>query len=93
MANPELTLLEGRESHPKEQLEDGDRTLAVEEEETAPELSPELEKTWGPCLVCDLLERCGIGQQNNPINCRTYNSWLAKIIHGENPEEEDLPSD
>ena len=39
---------------------------------------PELTEPWDvPCIICDHLERCGIGQEFNPIGCPWFNHFLS----------------
>ena len=48
------------------------------------ELYPELSEPWDcPCLICDHLERCGIGQEFNPIGCPWMNHFITLMIEKE----------
>ncbi|MFX1511231.1 MAG: hypothetical protein ACFFCQ_01435 [Promethearchaeota archaeon] len=43
-------------------------------------------KAWTiPCFPCEFLDLCGVGQDNNPIECVRMNTW---IIHRGIIEEE-----
>jgi hypothetical protein len=45
------------------------------------EIYPELSKPWDcPCMICDHLERCGIGQEFNPIGCPWMNHYISLMI-------------
>ncbi|MHA1995402.1 MAG: hypothetical protein ACW97Z_12740 [Candidatus Hodarchaeales archaeon] len=42
---------------------------------------PDLSKPWNsPCLICDHLERCGVGQEFNPIGCPWLNNYIALLL-------------
>ncbi|MHA1976795.1 MAG: hypothetical protein ACW98I_07860 [Candidatus Hodarchaeales archaeon] len=42
---------------------------------------PDLSKPWdSPCLICDHLERCGVGQEFNPIGCPWLNNYLVLLL-------------
>jgi len=38
-----------------------------------------------PCLICDSLDRCGVGQQISPISCAEINHWI--LLKGRPAEE------
>ncbi|MFQ5978232.1 MAG: hypothetical protein ACE5OZ_08900 [Candidatus Heimdallarchaeota archaeon] len=42
-----------------------------------------------PCLICDSLDRCGVGQQVSPISCSNINHWI--LLKGLPPEQELKP--
>ena len=45
------------------------------------EIYPELSIPWDcPCMICDHLERCGIGQEFNPIGCPWMNHYISLMI-------------
>ncbi|MHA2330635.1 MAG: hypothetical protein ACXAEU_01290 [Candidatus Hodarchaeales archaeon] len=33
-----------------------------------------------PCFICDILDRCGVGQEHSPIDCKNFNSWLKQKL-------------
>ena len=42
---------------------------------------PSLTEPWTcPCMICDHLERCGIGQDFNPIGCPRMNHYISILI-------------
>jgi len=44
---------------------------------------PSLSEPWTcPCMICDHLERCGIGQDFNPIGCPWMNHYISLLIEG-----------
>ncbi|MHA2271556.1 MAG: hypothetical protein ACXACI_06820 [Candidatus Hodarchaeales archaeon] len=54
----------------------------------------EMEKLEGdvwstPCLICDSLDRCGVGQQISPISCSNINHWI--LLKGLPPERHETP--
>ncbi len=40
-----------------------------------------LDEDWNdvPCLICPVLEKCGLNQEINPVTCSKMNMWLEKI--------------
>ncbi len=42
-----------------------------------------------PCLVCESLDRCGVGQQISPISCSNINHWILQ--RGIPIQKEDSP--
>ncbi len=42
---------------------------------------PELSEPWDtPCMICDHLEKCNIGQDFNPIGCSWINHYISLYI-------------
>ncbi|MHA1941030.1 MAG: hypothetical protein ACXACP_07680 [Candidatus Hodarchaeales archaeon] len=42
---------------------------------------PDLTTPWNvPCMICDHLERCGIGQEFNPVGCPWLNNFISIMI-------------
>ncbi|MHA1167779.1 MAG: hypothetical protein ACTSP4_03700 [Candidatus Hodarchaeales archaeon] len=33
-----------------------------------------------PCFICDILDRCGVGQEHSPIECVNLNHWLKEKL-------------
>lgn len=33
-----------------------------------------------PCFTCDILDRCGVGQEHSPIECTNLNQWLKEKL-------------
>ncbi|MFW9995382.1 MAG: hypothetical protein ACFFD4_25320 [Candidatus Odinarchaeota archaeon] len=33
-----------------------------------------------PCFICDILDRCGVGQEHSPIECGNFNKWLKQKL-------------
>lgn len=33
-----------------------------------------------PCFVCKHLERCGIGQERTPMDCKCISDWIKRHI-------------
>jgi hypothetical protein len=44
-----------------------------------------------PCLICDSLDRCGVGQQVSPISCSNINHWI--LLKGLPPKKQMNPED
>ncbi|MFX0016901.1 MAG: hypothetical protein ACFFB2_19615 [Promethearchaeota archaeon] len=43
---------------------------------------PELSGSWDiPCMICEHLEKCSIGQEFNPIGCPWLNHYLAMQLN------------
>ena len=43
--------------------------------------------TWKiPCFPCEFLEKCGVGQDHNPIECLHFNMWLIHRGKLEEPQ-------
>ncbi len=47
-------------------------------------LSPDLQldQKWNelPCQPCPMLERCGLGNEINPVTCKLMNEWLTSLL-------------
>ena len=58
-----------------------DRFTVSMEELLTLENYPDLLTPWNvPCMICDHLERCGIGQEFNPIGCPWLNNFITLTI-------------
>ncbi|MFX0052586.1 MAG: hypothetical protein ACFFAJ_17650 [Candidatus Hodarchaeota archaeon] len=45
---------------------------------------PDLSEPWDtPCMICDHLLRCGIGQEFNPIGCPWLNYYLVSKLNNQ----------
>lgn len=44
------------------------------------DMSPEEVLFDIPCFICKHLERCGIGQERTPMECKCLSDWMKKHI-------------
>lgn len=62
--------MKGKTDMPKKRSRTSKKTAKMAKEELEGDI-------WStPCLICDSLDRCGVGQQISPITCSNVNHWI-----------------